>query len=894
MKQIICNSAGALIARMPRPVAQHGQVLVHVRYSMVSVGTELASLRPAPHPTLSVRDQVKNATSLASHYLGKAIRHPDKALRKMKSIAERQLHRARERLHPPAEARRPAPDSMAWVANNARSFENASGRLAMRLTSDTSEFGYQATLGPVTIPEGFWPLVQLRGTLRGGEVGMGITDGVGSAWLTTKTYPQGTFSDELACPAATGSFKLIVSNVGSRASVELDLDEVEISFLPRDDANRYHADTDDTGWNVGYSAAGEVVACGLGVTGFAVGDVVACCGAGIANHAEYISVPQNLACRLPAGCALREAATATVGSIALQGVRRAAPSLGERIAVIGLGLIGQMTAQLLTASGCTVLGMDLDSSRVERAKALGMSGGASSPEEFQKLVLQSTSGVGPDKVVITAATKSNAPLNLAMQIVREKGTVVIVGDVGLCPERPAFYRKEVNLLMSTSYGAGRYDRSYEAEGRDYPLPFARWTIKRNMQAFLEQIAAGRLSIDKLIDREVDVTQAPAAYKELAEAEGPLPLGVLLRYPSQAEEDEPVITLRGHRPLTDAPVKYALVGAGAFGTSMLAPQMARHPKIFQQAGVVSADAVRGGNYARAQGVPYLGSDPAAMAAREDIDLLVVATRHDQHARTVIAALAAGKHVFVEKPLATTWDELRLVDEAWRQSRALANPPLVMVGFNRRFSPAVQALQAALAGRSGPLQILYRLNGGFIAASHWIQTSEGGGRNIGEACHMYDVFRALSGAPVCSIQAAAVAPNGTRLQNDNFSACLTYDDGSQSTLTYTALGPKAGLPKERIEIFCDGEAYVIDDYRKLTRCSDGSILWEGDVDKGHARELALLGDALTSSGEAPIPFDEIVETTAVSLHIEDILHGRATAWEDATEECPPVDEGERHLA
>lgn len=883
MKQLICNSAGALVARMPRPVAQPGQVLVRVSHSLVSVGTEIASLRPAECPPATASEQLKSAASLACTYLGKAIRNPDKALRKLRSIAQRHAQPILERLRPPApEAQALPAGSAAWARHGATAFEAAAAELGVSLTADASEFGYQAGIGPVAVPEGFWPLVRLRGRLSGGSIGMGMTDGPGSAWLLNKTYAPGEFADELACPQATGGFRLVVSNVGRQeAPAELVLDAVEILFLPEAESGRYRPDTGDTGWNVGYSAAGEVLACGAGVTGFAVGDLVACCGAGLANHAEYVSVPQNMACPAPAGCGPLVAATATVGAIALQGVRRAAPALGERVAVLGLGLIGQMTAQLLCASGCTVLGMDLDQGRVDRAKKLGMAAGAASPEAIQKLMLEATAGVGADKVVITAATKSNAPLNLAMQLVREKGTVVIVGDVGLCPERPAFYRKEVTLLMSTSYGAGRYDRAYEVEGRDYPLPFARWTIKRNMQAYMEQAAAGRIDIAALVDREVDIDDAPGVYRELAEAKGQLPLGVVLRYPGPAPESEPVITLRGHRALTQAPLRYALVGAGAFGISMLVPQMEKHPGLFQQLGVVSSDAVRGGNYARSQGVPHFGSDVAAMAAREDIDLLVAATRHDQHARAVLAALEAGKHIFVEKPLVTTWEDLARVDGAWRKSRGGENPPQVMVGFNRRFSPAVQALARELSGRAGPVQVLYRLSGGFIPPAHWVQSVEGAGRNIGEACHMYDVFRALAGAPVRSIQAVSVEPGGQRLRNDNFSACLSYADGSQATLVYTSLGPKQGLPKERVEVFCGGEAYILDDFRRLSRASDAAVLWEGDVDKGHAREFELLGQALAAGGEPPIPFAEILETTAVSLYVEDLLFGRASGWTDAAE-------------
>jgi predicted dehydrogenase len=330
-------------------------------------------------------------------------------------------------------------------------------------------------------------------------------------------------------------------------------------------------------------------------------------------------------------------------------------------------------------------------------------------------------------------------------------------------------------------------------------------------------------------------------------------------------------VRGHRPPRPELINYALVGAGAFGISMLVPQMKKRKDRFFLRGVVSRNSTQGGNFARENGVEVLATDLETVLNDPAFHLMVIATRHHEHAAQVVACLEAGKHVFVEKPLAITWSSLDAVVEAYN---ALAEKPMLMVGFNRRFSPAVTHVRGLVAGRRAPLMIEYRLNGGYIPLDSWIQGTQGGGRNLGEACHMYDVFRSLTGAPVTSITATSVDPGSLPyLRNDNFSATIGYEDGSVASLVYTALGPKTGMAKERIEVFCDGDAFVVDDFKKLSRASDGAVLWQaGDADKGHAEEFNLLGDAIATGGPSPIPFDEIVETTALSLHVEDLLHHR----------------------
>jgi predicted dehydrogenase/threonine dehydrogenase-like Zn-dependent dehydrogenase len=872
MRQVLLNSNGAVVARMPRPSVSRGEVLIRVRFSLISTGTEIASIRPGPaagEPAPSLADHAK----LAFTYLGLAARHPRKAVRRVAEIAYREARKALPERPQTGREAEPFTGAIDWRREAAAKF-SAEGN-ALAITTDASEYGNQALTQEIPVPPGTVPVVEVRGTASG-PVAIGLLGEAGARWLGSRIQAPGPFDERLVfAPGDSTRFSLVIANAGAKAPLQVKVDHVAIRFAPAVEDNLPQSELDQQGWNAGYSAAGEVVAVGEGVTDLAAGDFVACGGAGKANHADYVAVPRNLVCRVPAGCDLRTAATTTVGAIALQGVRRAEPQLGETACVVGLGLIGQITVQLLAANGVTVLGVDPDAGRLAKARELGLADGDTDAERFQRIVRDRTGGQGADRVLVTAATKSDAPVNLAMKLARRKGCVVIVGEVGLAARREDFYRKEIDLRMSTSYGPGRYDRTYEEEGRDYPYAYVRWTLNRNMRAYLELAAQGRIAPGRLVERVVAIDDAPRAYADLAKSEGPAPLAVLIEYPDDARRlpepaDAPRIAIRGHRPAPQGPLRYALVGAGAFGTSMLVPQMARRPDRFFLRGVVSRNATASGNFARANQVEVLASDLDAVLADPGFDLVVSATRHHEHAGQVVRCLEAGKPVFVEKPLAISWEEL---DRVVRARAAIAEPPMVMVGFNRRFSPAMRAIREAIANRKGPLVVHYRLNGGYIPPDHWIQGPQGGGRNLGEACHMYDCFRSLAGAPVASVDATAIDPGELPyLRSDNFSASLRYADGSLCTLTYTALGPKEGLAKERVEVFCEGEAYVLDDFRRVTRARTGQVLWEGEVDKGHFEELSRFGDALAAGGPAPIPFEEIVETTAVALEIEDQLHGR----------------------
>ncbi|MFM9941392.1 MAG: bi-domain-containing oxidoreductase [Hyphomicrobiaceae bacterium] len=887
MRQVLISSSEALVARMPAPSVAPGSVLVRTRFSLISTGTELASLTPIASSLKggTALEQAVELSSRATFYLGKAVRDPRKAAERAKSMVSAfvgsKLAMARPKPTPLTSA--PAVPivigATRWEKSAATSFEVSGTRL--KLVTDASPGSYQALSQVIKIPAGHSLELRLEGELVDAPLGLGLLNHDRSAWITQLTLEPGPIKDNFwfDIPAGSPEVTIVICNAGAEKPATLSLVRAEIAANPPDASGLPASEMSQQGWNVGYSAAGEVVAVGEGIKDLAIGDWVACAGAGQANHADYIVVKRNLVARVPKGCPLEHAATTTVGSIAMQGVRRADAKLGEVVVVIGLGLIGMITVELLKATGARVIGIDINKARVKKALEIGIDAVTAEPSQLWPLVRDMTDGHGADQTIITAASKSHVLINQAMEVTRRRGRVVIVGDIGLKPERTHFYRKEIDLLMSTSYGPGRYDASYEDEGRDYPYGYVRWTQNRNMQSYLDLIASGRIDIAPMIERIVPINDAPAAYRDLAQSGQPLPLGVLISYPEDERPqpqapDAAKIMLRGARSPQTGRVNYALVGAGAFGTHMLVPQMDKRSDRFFLRAVVSRDATRGGNFARSRRVQVLASGIDEVLHDTSIDLLVIATRHSEHAQQAVAALGAGKAVFVEKPLALSWDELDQVRKAYAAASAKEAGAMLMVGFNRRFAPAIEKLGEVLAGRRSPLMINYRLNGGYIAPDHWIQGREGGGRNIGEACHMYDLFRSLAGATVKGITASAIDPGRSAyLKSDNFMANLTYEDGTVGNLVYTALGPREGLPKERIEVFCDGEAYIVDDFKSLTKASSGEVLWQSrTMDKGHFTELSRFGDAIASGEAAPIPFDEIVETTAVSLHIEDLLHGR----------------------
>lgn len=618
------------------------------------------------------------------------------------------------------------------------------------------------------------------------------------------------------------------------------------------------------GTPTGYSAAGVVVEVGEEVDGFAIGDRVACAGAGIANHAEFIDVPVNLAVRIPDALETDQASTVTLGAIALQGVRRAQPTLGETFVVVGLGILGQITAQLLAANGCRVIGVDLDQRRVRLARENGMDIGIDpAAEDYVDRVSKHTDGLGADGVIVTAATESHTVISEAMQACRKKGRVVLVGDVGLNLHRADFYKKELDFLISTSYGPGRYDPYYEQGGQDYPLAYVRWTENRNMQAYLELLAKGKISLKNLSSAAYDVDQAETAYAAL-EGGDEKPLLVLLRYPERAEARNTRVVLRRAKVSADK-IRVALVGASSFAQGMHLPNMIRLRDRFTIRAIMSRTGATARAVATQYEAAYCTTSYDEVLSDNETDLVMITTRHDLHGQMVLKALRAGKNVFVEKPLALTEDE---VDQIERFYSERPDGPLLMVGFNRRFSPAMKTIHSVLKERTTPIIANYRMNAGYIPPEHWVHGPEGGGRNIGEACHIYDLFNFLTGGrKVEDIHAFAITPTSEQwLRSDNFVATLRYGDGSLCALTYTALGDKS-YPKERLEIFADGKVIAMNDYKSVEVHGGKHSGWSVRVaQKGQFEELHALADSLLQSASWPISLDEQLQATRISFEVE----------------------------
>lgn len=622
----------------------------------------------------------------------------------------------------------------------------------------------------------------------------------------------------------------------------------------------------------GYSAAGTVLEVGEGVTDLAPGDRVACAGAQFAHHAEYIRVPRNLVVPVPSSVDFASASTVTLGAIAMQGVRRADPTLGETFVVVGLGILGQLAVQMLKANGCRVVGIDLDPRRADIASAHGMDAAIGTDEvDAVGQVFRITDGYGADGVIITAATPSSEVLSTAFKMCRRKGRVVLVGDVGLDIRREDIYAKELDFLVSTSYGPGRYDEAYEVHGLEYPIGYVRWTENRNMAEYLRLVQDGRLTVEGLVERVYPVDEAPAAYSELKSGENK-PLMVLLSYPAAAEPAHKTpnpMAVRGR----DGAVEIALVGAGSFAKGVHLPNIKAHPELFTLRAVASRTGQNAAATALEFGAEYSATSEDELLSDAGLDAVLIATRHNLHAGLALRALEAGKHVLVEKPLALSVDELTAISEFYSAAQLSgASAPVLLTGFNRRFSPFARRIKELTVARSNPMTMVYRMNAGYIPLDSWVHTEEGGGRNLGEACHIYDLFTYLTGAHVVSTDATSIVPGtAAYARNDNFSATFAFDDGSLATLVYTASGSKE-YPKEHMEVFCDGKTYVLEDYTALTVYgSTAAGLTTKEQDKGHAQEMVSFAKAIKSGGEWPIELWEQVQATQMALDVERLLGG-----------------------
>jgi predicted dehydrogenase len=616
----------------------------------------------------------------------------------------------------------------------------------------------------------------------------------------------------------------------------------------------------------GYSAAGEIIAIGSDVAGFRAGDRVACAGAGVANHAEFIDVPVNLAVKIPTNVGLDIASTVTLGAIAMQGVRRANPTLGESVVVIGLGLVGQLCAQMLQANGCRVFGVDIDAERLAVAAASGIDHPLNPTDgDYVAAVQRLTDGFGADAAVICAASASDEIVRKAMQCCRRKGRVVLVGDVGLHLQRSDFYQKELDFLISTSYGPGRYDPKYEEGGSDYPISYVRWTENRNMQAYLELLASGRISFGNFPPAVFDLEKVNEAYASVSGATR-TSLVALLRY-SDAAAPNHSMPLPIAIPASRGPIGVTLVGAGGFAQGVHLPNLRKLKDQFTLRGVVSRTGANAKAVGQQFGAAFVGTDLKAAVEDQGTALILIATRHHLHASMVLEALESGKSVLVEKPLALREEDLASI-ESFYAERTGKPVPLLMTGFNRRFSPPMKRVKHWLAARSSPMIVNYRMNAGFIPPDHWVHGDEGGGRNIGEACHIYDLFAFLTEGNPLRIQAECISAVGRQWNvNDNFIATIAYSDGSLCSLTYTSLGSK-DFPKERMEIFCDGTVIELDDYRSLKITGRDAGNWSAAAPaKGQFQELQALGEWFRSPGTSwPISLSDQLAVSRVALEVE----------------------------
>jgi predicted dehydrogenase/threonine dehydrogenase-like Zn-dependent dehydrogenase len=617
---------------------------------------------------------------------------------------------------------------------------------------------------------------------------------------------------------------------------------------------------------LGYSTAGTIVALGKNMQGFKVGQRVACAGGGYATHAEYNVVPRNLLTPLPKNVDFESAAFTTLGAIALHGFRLAEPQLGENVAVIGLGLLGLLTIQLASAAGCSVLGIDIDPKRVKLASALNVQ--AVSRPQAEATAQAFTANRGFDSIIICADTSSNDPIELAGVIARDRAKVVATGAVGLNFPRKVYYEKEIAFINSRSYGPGRYDANYEENGEDYPIGYVRWTEGRNFQAIVDLLASGKLKVESLISHRFDIEEGVQAYEVITGKKKEAFLGVLLTYPPVEKlESSKVVKFNVQTFKRSNVVTLGVLGAGLFANSTLLPVL-KNNKDFQLVGIASSGGLHAQHSGKKFGFQYATSSEDEIINDPNINSVAILTRHDSHADLVVKALKAGKHVFVEKPLAINSGQLSVVSK----QLAKTDTCLLLTGFNRRFSPLAQSLKSQISNLQEPEYLHYRINAGFIPSDHWTQDPAiGGGRIIGEACHFIDMLTFLVGAPPVAVTAHAL-PNNGKYSEDNVSMTFTFPDGSIGVVDYLANGDKS-MPKERLEVFCEGMVAVLDDYVSLTTVKDGKKKVEsGAQDKGWRAEMSAFAEAIKSGGEAPIPYEQLIGVTKSTFAAVESIRSR----------------------
>lgn len=629
---------------------------------------------------------------------------------------------------------------------------------------------------------------------------------------------------------------------------------------------------------IGYSLSGVVVGVGGSIKDIKSGDRVAAAGGGIANHAEYADVPRNLVALLPDGLEFAAASTVALGSIVLQGVRRLNPQIGEYIVVFGTGMLGQIAVQILKSSGIRVLATDLDEQRLQIAKA----NGAESVfhrryGDVVKGIIDYTGGHGADGVLFCAATKNSDSLSDVFAMTRKKGRVVMVGVWGNELNREDIYEKEIDFLISASYGPGRYDESYEQRGMDYPYPYVRWTENRNMEEYLRLLCSGDVNVKPLIQSVYPIEEVEQAYEALQKPAPPL--AVLLSYGGGGVVDQ---IPKNHRLWVRDPMKkkredrirIGVIGAGSFASNVHLPNILRLRESYDLYGVCDTSAYKAKNIADRFNAQYATTDYREILNDARIDLVMITTRHNLHGQMVLDSLEAGKHTFVEKPLCINNSELDRIRAFFSKIRNPNNPskdrcsstPLLTVGFNRRFSKHMRKVKELIAGRINPVFIHYRMNAGYVPPDLWVQSEEGGGRIIGEACHIIDLFAFLIDAPAKNVGAVSLFPRSRNVTgDDNKSIFIEYEDGSIASLDYFAIGSDR-FPKEYMEVHFDRKTIVVDDYRTMTGFGLDVNLNTSAPDKGHLQELVILAESIKGKKDTwPIELESIFQTTEITFKL-----------------------------
>ena len=602
--------------------------------------------------------------------------------------------------------------------------------------------------------------------------------------------------------------------------------------------------------SLGYSTAGEIIAVAPDVTEFRVGDLVAC-GGNSAVHAEVIAVPVNLCVKLNDKIALQHACFTTLGAIALQGIRQADLRLGENCVVIGLGLVGQLTVQMLKAGGIKTIGIDIDQRMVDLALHTDIDAAFTrNSEDLESSINNITNGYGTDAVIITAGTDSLDPVDLAGALCRKKGKVVIVGAVPTGFKRPNYFKKELDLRMSCSYGPGRYDTEYEEGGIDYPYGYVRWTENRNMAAFVDLIATGKINLTNLLTHTFDFKEAPAAYDLIMNKTEPF-VGMILKYDINKPLQQKVNL--SNPSYTQSDVVAGMIGAGSFGQNFLLPALKNTPA--KLSGIVTARPNNARNIADKNQFAFASGNAQDIFSNKDINTVFIATRHETHAGYVMQALQSGKNVFVEKPLCLTEEELVQIQHEFTKHNCR-----VMVGFNRRFAPMIQTIKKTFSS-SNPIAINYRINAGVIPADHWVHDLKvGGGRIVGEACHFIDLCMFLAGSKLTTI--SAVALNDAQKLNDTVCFNLQFENGSTASVSYFSNGNKS-INKEYLEVFGSGIVAVLDDFKTLTVSGKSEKKYTGNQDKGHQNEVKAFVESILQGKPAPIPFEETVLSTLATF-------------------------------